>query len=791
MRETPQDTPPSGKRARFAVLKVALFGVVLALLLSGVNVLFQPVWYEWNNYHTHHGFYQQPANSVEGVFVGASLTVNSLIPTQMYEEQGICTYNLATEWQPMMASYYWVKEAYRKHPESLKTVLLDVSQIRKSTSPAESLYHKALDNMELSPIKVEAAQELSEDVDELLTYLIPAFSYHDRWSKLDWSDFIKNQPVNSAFYRGYNVTYDQLLNATNPDAVATPLIEVTDTKAQAKLNADSLVYFERLVTFCREHNLQLVGFSTPTSGSWSDGEHNAIQSLTDRYGIAFLDFGVSPLLQEIDFNPNLDTIDGSHMGYSGAVKLSSWIARYLRDQCQLSDVRDNPSYAFMQEEVTDWHHKFDPLHAALDEKDPAAYIKGLSSSGNYTLFITTRDEASYSLTSPQRKTFWDMGLTGLATLGYHDCYAAIVDNGTVTDQKTKKDTDTRPPNDLTALVYPPYMAYDGISFDKDLASSPLVLEAVLRDGKGVTLTSGGAYTGNISSCVVNAAEHSPNSRGINVVVYDNDTHRVVNTACFDTHAAPERERADHTSPEELIAQGKPYSSLTEEQQSLYRYNMRALHTSRAQQVAQGTHVPYVAQFLQDYAGNANVRVLIAAKDEAAQVLSTEDCQALAEMGFGDLATLGYRESYCGVQNPDDTIIEQRTSVTEVAALKEQDYSLQSAGLEAGNYATIRIAASGLGTNHATNQRGLQIVVYDPESGDIIEKVVFEREMRTREEVVAATANRPVSTTTGQGLTSADGQLLTDANGQTLTGTTPQTTAAQTAAAAQVAEEDVL
>jgi hypothetical protein len=154
---------------------------------------------------------------------------------------------------------------------------------------------------------------------------------------------------------------------------------------------------------------------------------------------------------------------------------------------------------------------------------------------------------------------------------------------------------------------------------------------------------------------------SSGSRGINVVVYDNDTHHVVNTACFDTYAAATREVADRTSPEELIAQGNPYSSLTPEQKSLYRYNMRALHTARTQQVIQGTHVPYVAQFLQDYAGNANVRVLLTVKDEAAQVLSAEDCQALAEMGFTDLATLGYRESYCGVQDPDDTIIEQRTS----------------------------------------------------------------------------------------------------------------------------------
>jgi hypothetical protein len=635
--------------------------------------------------------------------------------------------------------------------------------------------------MQLSPVKIEAAQDLAQDPDEFFTYLIPSFAYHDRWSTLDYSDFIKNEPTNSAFYRGYNTTYSQYLEGTDPAAVATPLATVSDTDKQAQLNADSLVYFERLVTYCREQNLRLVVFATPTSGAWSDGEHNAIENLTSRYGITFLDFEVNPLLDEIAFNPNFDTTDSVHMSYSGAAKLSSWIARYLRNECQLTDVRNDPKYTYMEQEVSDWHAKFDPLHGALEATDPAEYVKGLMASGNYTLLITAKDDATKSLTEAQRKTFWSLGLTDLSTLGYHDAYVGMVTNGVVTYEAVKKDTSIAPPSPLTSQTSPPYLAYDDISFEKDTGSMPLTYKAVLADGRSCTLKSGGPNMGNTSSCTIDDGENSPDSRGLNIVVYDNDTHHVVHTANFDTYAEAERTLVDRSNPEELIAQGNTYETLQPAQKSLYRYNMRSLHDSRARQVASGSKIPYVAQFLQDYMGNARLRVLLCAKDEVAQLLSTEDCKALTDLGLVQLANLGYRESYCAVIDADGSIQEASATDSDVASIQAQDFELESAGYSAGNRAIIRIAAGGYGTNHATNDRGLHALVYDPVSGEIVEQINFTQEVRTREEVAAATAAaQPTTTTTSNGA---------NATGVTDTGvTTADTQAATPAQEAALAED---
>lgn len=107
------------------IVRVVVFLGVLLFLFAIVNLVTKPIWLEWNNYNTTHAFYEEPENTIETIFLGASITVNGIIPMELYEEEGICAYNLGTELQPMLASYYWLEEAYRLHSMTLKTVIVD------------------------------------------------------------------------------------------------------------------------------------------------------------------------------------------------------------------------------------------------------------------------------------------------------------------------------------------------------------------------------------------------------------------------------------------------------------------------------------------------------------------------------------------------------------------------------------------------------------------------------------------------------------------------------------------
>ena len=100
---------------RRQTIKVTVFILIGALLVTAASYFFQPAWKDWNNYDTMHGFYEEPENTIETIFLGASIVVNGITPMELYENYGICAYNLATEQQPMLASYYWLEEAERLH----------------------------------------------------------------------------------------------------------------------------------------------------------------------------------------------------------------------------------------------------------------------------------------------------------------------------------------------------------------------------------------------------------------------------------------------------------------------------------------------------------------------------------------------------------------------------------------------------------------------------------------------------------------------------------------------------
>ena len=163
-----------------------LIGTILFMIS---NFFYQPVWRNWNNYDTTRGFYEEPENTIETVFLGASIIVNGITPSELYRDYGVCSYNLGTEQQPMMASYYWLLEAERLHSKTLKTVILDTSMLRRT--PDDAFYQKALDGMRFSSVKVQAVMDYAENFNDALSYLVPVLEYHTRWDSIDVTDFEK------------------------------------------------------------------------------------------------------------------------------------------------------------------------------------------------------------------------------------------------------------------------------------------------------------------------------------------------------------------------------------------------------------------------------------------------------------------------------------------------------------------------------------------------------------------------------------------------------------------------
>ena len=121
----------------------------------------------------------------------------------------------------------------------------------------------------------------------------------------------------------------------------------------------------------------------------------------------------------------------------------------------------------------------------------------------YTIFVSAKDDVSSALNDDIYGRLLELGVKADIKNGYRYSYIGILNNG---------------------------MAEEEL-FDHEL----LKMEGNF-DNKRMTYSveSGGYDRGNCSSVIINGQEYSRDTRGLNIVVYSNETHRILDEVTFDT-----------------------------------------------------------------------------------------------------------------------------------------------------------------------------------------------------------------------------------------------------------------
>ena len=551
----------------------AIFGIL--------NYFYQPVWKSWNNYNTINGFYEEPENTIETIFLGASITVNGITPTELYRDYGICAYNLGTEQQPVMASYYWMLEAERLHADSLKTVVIDASMFRRT--PEDAFYQKALDGMKFSTVKIQAAIDYSDSVNDAWNYLFPALEYHTRWKSVDLTDFEKKNYKAELGLRGYNFDIGRVIDSYPVDIIGISEYDVDKNIEAAVFDRESLYYLNKMINFCKERHLKLVLMKTPAVNTWGMAYHNAVVDIAEKYNLDFIDFNYEPYIDEIQYNEAVDNKDVTHLNYYGARKVTGWFGDYLLTECDNIDVRGEEKYAFMRNELEEYETRISDKMDLLESTDITEYLDKALSEDNNIVFITVKDEASTALTKRQRKYIKESGLKQLSKIDHWDSYIGIIDSKGVIYEAIDRMEDypeLHGDEKVTAEKLEDKNAMENLNLRKikedkkqELEKTEVTFSYDLDKKTTVKLVSGGWLLGNVSSCKIDGTEYSKNERGMNVVVYNREKREVVDSRTFDTYAnATELSWDLEAELETAEKEGVSYDEMPEMLQKLYLYN---------------------------------------------------------------------------------------------------------------------------------------------------------------------------------------------------------------------------
>ncbi len=464
--------------------KALLFVLAFLLVFNGVNDTLRLKTYAAYSYP----FYQEEQGSIDVVLAGSSHMLNGVLPMQLWQEQGIASYNIAQNAQSMPVTYYAVKDAIdRQHP---KLVVVDTYHILFDTLYNEGslrLLHDTFDNMPTSLTKLLGIHATIEGAKEEEFYL-PIELYHGRWKELKKIDFTPVENYTKGAHLNYGVTeYGDF-----------PILAEDDT---TEIPAVQLTYLNKLIDLCEGTGTPLLLINLP---HYATGENerfqrlaNAVAAVAEAKGVPYLNF--FHMLDEVPIDFTTDMKDEGHMNPAGAAKVTAYLGQYIMAQYDIADRRDDPAWA-------SWKDAYD-RYVSYDASEHLRYTTDLSdyldllAKGDFTVALAVKSTPGECMTPALAAKLQALGVTWDLTDQTVMNYLTLLQGGQAVVEKGTRDPD----EELSATA----MA-DGTQFQ--------LTSAMFRAGISVA---GRAY--------------SRNGTSLNFVVWDNLRHEVVDSVRFNAH----------------------------------------------------------------------------------------------------------------------------------------------------------------------------------------------------------------------------------------------------------------
>ena len=487
-----------------------------------------PKWNSWNDDNMVAGFYQQPRDTIEAAFVGASTVASGVSTIDMFQDFGLCSHSFAVGHEPLVSSYYWIKEVERLHGGSLKVVVLDPSALfySKEQTNKTAVAEKATGHMKLSPVKLEALWEYQNHYQDFgfIDNLVPIVRYHSRWASLETRDIesFLGQGLHTESHGQY-VSFGVSAGNTKDDLLLVPTDDITDKQEKdtqdllGECQEYNVEMMQRIIDFCKEKNLKLVLASLPHMG-WTDDKHDTVQAIAKENDLLFLDMNSPDDFERMGLYPPYDYSDHNHANASGARKITKRIGEFLADNGITGDSASDERYSFMAQDVSFYNECFTGMEFAtcksLDE-----YLE-LCNNERYVVLVSSKGDAAKNLGAKAREALRSLGLKQLADAKELSSYAAIADGGDKIEEKLSSSSSEG--TSIKCSYKEGVITYSKArELDSDIPTLLMVKSVAVKNGVKAVVELAGE-----SLC--------ENETGLNIVVIDKMMDCVVDSSCFNT-----------------------------------------------------------------------------------------------------------------------------------------------------------------------------------------------------------------------------------------------------------------
>lgn len=513
-----------GVKLSTKVIRAVAFFLVGGGILALIQAVLTPD--HDQNQHVHYSmtsFNSFDENSLDVLFFGQSQILLGISPLKLYEDTGICSYNLGSGAQQIGLSYHLIKRALKTQSPSV--IVLTVGSMFFDDS-AGNTWRYVMDNLPLDREKIEMAKDFDRYYDsDFWSAIFPVIKYHTRWEELSPSDFY-HKYVDHYYTAGYFFVSEIAQSFLTADAITATAEEmmqrndiptlyarngVVEEQAPSpmfdpKFTEQNKEYLRKIQALCEDAGAELLLIGLPTAimpmqmpHTWVRQYYEKSKELAAEFGIDYIDL-MYDMDTGIDFTA--DSYDyGAHLNIFGAEKATACLGRYLTEKYGLVGNRN----AVWDDMLVKYRDLRD-LATFKNEKDFSAYVDTLCEhKDDWAVMISVNDEYTSGLGEREYALFDKLGLTLIKEGIFADSYLAVLQRGEV--------------------------EYEALS--------PRRLEyaTTLNGDIPVGIVSAGYYANSVSSIMIDGKEYSVNQPGLDIVVWDQETGLVLDSCVVNTRNA--------------------------------------------------------------------------------------------------------------------------------------------------------------------------------------------------------------------------------------------------------------
>lgn len=465
------------KKWKIAVRIAAFLGCAV-LLLYGLTVILKDkrVTFDYDTTRKVEGFYAEKKDSLDFVFVGSSQMFTSVVPAVLWEEYGITSYDFGANEQPMYLSYYYIKEALKY--QDPKAIVLEVSYCNTPEYTHEGVFHINLDDLRMSPVKLEAVFDLIP-AGERFPYIFELAKYHDTWTSLDKESikYITEDKHNP--YKGYTPSLDGFADGGVFDERIALVTE------KAKLADLSVEYMEKIIALCEEEDVDLLFLKTPNDHIQNQPEYNAVADIAEEHDIPYL-----------DLNRQMEGQLHNHVFH--AETITKRIGEWLTSLYEVEDKRENPEFVEWHEDA-DYYYRYKHQLKLNDIETFEEYMTELVGK-DYVVCIAVNQDAGAYLSQEAVALMQQLGCQWDVSAAGGKSYLAVLENGIIHAEACSDDV----------------VAYENRLYEHT-----------------ISMISQGAQAGSNASILIDGVEYAPNEKGFNVVIYDPKLDMILSSRSFE------------------------------------------------------------------------------------------------------------------------------------------------------------------------------------------------------------------------------------------------------------------